>query len=142
METLITVLGFIDSCLRKVLLAVTSLPGLIISAVVGVFSFVGSLFSRFSWTTTITDWVNSASTSLDYVLQFVDDGGIGSICVRFLALDQLALSAVSLFGLTVGVLTLCLVTFVSSLFLLASSVLAIRGTLKLIHVASAGFLKP
>lgn len=118
-----------------------TVKGLVATAVAQLIAFITGMVGRFTWTSTIGQWIDTATDQIT-TLSNTEIGAVGEFVIRWFAFDQLVSAFVALIGVTGGVVVLVFSGFVASLLLLISVVLSIKSVMKLISVCSAGVLKP
>lgn len=144
MSYIIELCQYIARGLRSSLFALMSIPGLIVSAIVGFVTFMVSLFSEWDYTTELCSKIDTASSyiSEQFSVLHQNSSPVIDILVSFLAVDTFVECMVLLVTVTVALVVSMFCTFVLGIVLLASGVLVVRGFLKVIRVCSGGFVDP
>lgn len=141
MGILLDFFRWLRGCIASAVKWFLSLPGIITAALSSIVTMTVSLTSRFEWTTTIAGWIDGASAEIESMSTF-PFGSIGQHVFCFFALDSFVEAAVSLFGVTVGLLTLIFGTLITVVFSCILGVIVIHSTMRLISISTAGLLKP
>lgn len=141
MGLLLDFLRWLRDIFTNVIKWLLTVKGLVAAAVTQLIAFIAGMVGRFTWTTQIGDWINTAT---DYMttLSNTQIGSVGEFVIRWFAFDQLVAAFVALLGVTGGVIVVVFSGFIVSLLLLISVVLSIKAVMKLISVCSVGVLKP
>lgn len=135
---------YISKGLRSALFGLMSIPGLVVSGLVGAFAFVVSLFSDWDYTTEVCSKIDTAAAYVaeQFGVLHQNSSPVIDILVSFLAVDTFVECMVLLVTATVALVVSTFCTFVLGIVLIAGGVLLVRGILKIIRVCSGGFVDP
>lgn len=144
MGYIIELCQYIAKGLRSALFALMSIPGLIVSGLVGAFTFVVALFTDWDYTTELVSKIDTASAYIaeQFGVLHQNSSPVLDILVSFLAVDTFVECMVLLVTATVALVVSTFCTFLLGVALLAVGVLLVRGILKVIRVCSGGFVDP
>lgn len=141
MSALYDFFHWLYSLLKQCVAKLVTVGGAVVSAIASAVAFITGLFGHWSFTSTVVGWIDDATAYLENIIPS-STSELGQILFGFLALDQLAVIAVALFSLTVGVVVLVFITMFVALFTVVPAVLAVRALLKAIKTFTGGFVDP
>lgn len=118
-----------------------SLGGLISMGISGIVGVVSTMFCKFTWLSTATNWVVSATESVrTFVNQ--DFGVLGEILLGWFSLNSLVQYLTVLVTCTVGATVVVFVTIFAALFVAVPIILSCKAICKAVKTASLGLLEP
>lgn len=144
MGAVVEFLQMISKYLRSSLFALMSVPGLIVSGIVGFVAFVVGMFTEFDFTTELVNKIDLAASSVAEQFGVLRQSSSPALdmLVSFLAVDTFVECMVLLVTVTVALVVTTFCTLLLGIVAIAGTILVIRGILKLIRVCTAGVADP
>lgn len=151
MSTLLLFVQKIVNSIQASLVWLVSLPGLILSAITGFFTFLVSLVSDSAADvlapatdiiSDVTDFIQSINTWAQYAASAASQGSAFGDFLRYIvAIDSLVADAVIVITATVGVLGYAIFSFISAILAVLLVMFSVRGIQKVVSIFSAGYVK-
>lgn len=144
MGYIIELCQYIAKGLRSALFSMMTIPGLIVSGIVGIITFVVGIFSDWDYTTELVSKIDTAAGYIaeQFAVLHSSSSPVLDILVSFLAVDTFVECMVLLVTATVALVVSTFCTFILGIVIIAAGILVIRGVLKVIRVCTGGFVDP
>lgn len=126
--------GWLVDGARFLIPLILSVPGLMVIALGSIGVFVSTIFSRFTWLASATQYVQQAT---QIVQQFGNEeyGAIGQFLLGWFGFGNLAIAITSVITMTVGATIAVFVTLLIGIVAIVPLVYAVRAALRTINLA-------